>query len=152
MAGLRDFTQRTHKIVLAEKLAGFHSQLTADHLLVKAVVTGDYHVVDPRLRAFYYPHFEVDGVAAHVTLDRHELEEQITVVHVEVRYGVIVLLSALVEKFLVVDISLVYAEYLVEPVGGIDGVAYPVYVVDIIFLAFAEVDVNVYGLIVVRHH
>ena len=84
VAGLSDFTCRTHEIAFGEQVARAHTQLAAYHFLVEAVVTVDYDIVDTRLRTFDYTHLERDAVADYIALDRHEVVEQIAAVHIEV--------------------------------------------------------------------
>ena len=73
-------------------------------------------------------------------------------VHVEVRNGVVVGGEALVHELLIVDVAGLHAEVVVEHLGGIDGVAYPRYILDVVFASFVDGDVDVDGLFVVRHN
>ena len=152
MAGLGDFTSRTHKVALAEEFAWLDTELTADHLFIEAVVTVDDYVVDSGLRAFYNAHFEVDGVAAHVLFHRHYVKEEITVVHVGAGYGVVIIGGALFQECLIVDVTFLYAEERRKIFGGIDGVAHPGHIVDEVSLAFIEVDIYVDCLFVIGDH
>ncbi len=96
------------------------------------------------MRAFYHSHFEGYGVAFDFALDGYELVEEVAVVHVEVRHGVVVVGGeALVEQLLVVYVARLHVEVGVEHVVGVDSVAYPVYVFDKVLRAFVEVDVHI---------
>ena len=152
VTGLCNFASRTHKVGFREQVARAHAQFAANHLFVEAVVTVNHHLVDGSLFAFEHAHFQCDGVAFNLTFNRNELVEQITVVHVKVGNCVVVLLSAFVEQFLVVYIAFFNAEHIVEYASGIHGVAHPVDVADVVFLAFVDSEIDVDGLFVVVHH
>ena len=152
VAGLRDFTGRTHKVVLAEQLPRTHAQLAAYHLLIEAVVTVDYHLVDTGLRSLEHAQLEVYRVAVHILFDRYELIEQITVVEIIVGHGVVIILRALVEQLLVIDRTRLDAEHAVEVVGIEHRVAHPLDVVDIIFLTLFERYIHIDGLFIVGHN
>ena len=91
-------------------------------------------------------HLEVDGVADDVHLGGLERVEDVSVVPIEVANGVVVLNKSLFHELLVVDIALVHSELRTQEVGGVDGVADPVDVSDVVFLAFVDLDVDVHVL------
>ena len=152
MAALGYLAVGAHEVALREEFAGAHAQLAADNLFVKAVVTVDDHVVDTCLGAFRYSHLEVDRVADDVALDGLEVIEEIAAVHVVVGDGVFVLIDALFKQLLVVDVPLFYSENLVEGRRGIERIAHPCYIVDIISFAFVDTDVDVDILVIVGHN
>ncbi len=152
MACLCDFTHGAHQLGLAEEVAGTHAELAADNLFVQSVVAVDYHIVDAGLRAFDHSHFEGYGVAFDFALDGYELVEEVALVHIEVRHGVVVGGEALVEQLLVVYVARLHVEVGVEHVVGVDCVAHPVYVFDKVLLAFVEVDVHVNVVLIVGHY
>ncbi len=152
MSGLGDFACRAHEVGLAEEVARTHTELTADDFLVEAVVAVDDDVVDTCLRAFDHAHLKRDGVARYFTLDGHEVVEEVTLVHVEVGHGVVVLGESLVHELLVVDVAGLHVEVGVQHLVGVDGVADPLDVLDVVLVAFVEVDVHVDLVVVVGHH
>jgi len=147
-----DLACGTHQVGLAEQVARTDAQLAADHLLVQLVVAVDHDAVDTRLRTLYDAHLQRDGVSVDALLDGDEVEEQVSVVCVEARHGVLVLVGALVQHLLVVDVAGIHTQHGVKRLGGVDCVAYPVDVGNVIFLALVHVQENVDGLVVEPGH
>ena len=141
-----------HKVFLREEFARAHTQLAAYYLLIQAVVAVDHDVVDASLRTLDHPHLERNAVALDFRLDRHELEEEVSVVHIQVGNGVVVLKGALVEQFLVVHIAGFHSEDCVESRRRVDGVASPRNVGDIVFLTLLDVDMHVDKVVFVSRH
>ena len=152
MSCLGDFTCRAHKCLLVEQFTGAHTQLAAHHLLIEAVVTVDYHLVDTRLRTLDDVHFEVDRVGVNVLLNRHEVEEEVAIVHVEVGNGIIVFGGTLVEELLVVHVARLDTEDIVEHIRGVDGVSHPVDARDIVFLSFLNLEIHIHLVVIVVYH
>ncbi len=149
---LCNLTRRTHKVILGEQVTWSHTQLAPHDLLIQAVVTIDDHLVDACLLAFVHAHLQIDAVAAHLALHGDELVEEVSVVHIQVGDSVVVFLSALVEQFLVVDVTLAESQHIVEHSSGIDGIADPADIVDVVSLALVDGDVNIDSLFVVVDH
>ena len=124
-------------------------KFTADYLFVKSVVTVDDNAVDSCLWTFHDTHFQGNGVAFDFRFDGHKLEEEVAVVHVEVGYGVFVFCRTLVEQCLVVDVTRLDAENVVECRRRIDCVACPRDVGNEVLFAFFHINVDIYGLFVV---
>ena len=100
-------------------------------------------MADVCLCALLDAHFEVDGVAYDVYLNRVEVVEQVTVVPVVVTHGVVVLREAFLHLLLVVDVAFLHAQGLVEVVAGDDGIAYPRDVAQVVLLAFVDFDEDI---------
>ena len=146
------FACGAHQVAFGEKLARAHAQLAAYHFLVELVVAVDHHFVHAGLRTLDHTHLQGDRVALYFLLDRDKLEEQVAVVEVEVRHGVVILGGALVEHLLIVDIAWIHAEIRVEHVGRIDRIAHPGYVADVILASFVDTHEHVdLAVIVFRH-
>ena len=77
------FPDRTLEVGLAEKISRSGEYLTPDDFLVGEVVAVDYDVVQSGLLALGYSHLHVYRVSLDVRLDRSEVEEEITVVTIE---------------------------------------------------------------------
>ena len=152
MTRLSNLAGRAHQVVLAEQIARTHTQLAAHHLLIQPVVAVDDHLINTCLLALIHAHLQVDGVALDARLDGDKLVEEVAIVHIQVGDSIVILLCALVEQFLVVDIALADAQHFVEHGGRIDGVAHPRHTVDVVFLALVDGDVNVDRLVVVVDH
>ena len=126
--------------------------LAPDHLLVGEVVAVDYDVVERGLLALRDAEFDVHGVVLDIGLHRGHVEEEVAVVPVELGDVVFVLLPAAVEPVLhghdVIDVALADGEHRIERVGGIHGIAGPVYVAEIVAVALVEdqVDSEAVGL------
>ena len=135
-----------------EEVAGLGAQFAAYDVFIDAVVAGDAHAVERGLAVFGDAHLEVDGVTVDVDLHGVEVVEHVAVVVIKVADGVFVLAQALVEEFLIVDVALLHLQHVGEEVGLIDRVAHPADISQIIFPAFAEVEVDVYVLLVDRCH
>ena len=114
MTGLCNFTGRTHQVFLGEQLTRTHAELTADNLFIKAVVTVDDDAVDTSLRTFDDTHLESNRVTLHLRFDWNELEEQVTVIHIEVGNGIVVFHRTLVQQSLVVNVAGLHAENGIE--------------------------------------
>ncbi len=152
MSGLSDFAQRTYKVALAEQFARFYTELAADNLFVKSVVAVDGHIVDSGLRTFHHTHFQRYAVAGNFAFDRHEVIEQVTVVHVQVGHSVLVFGESLVHQLLVVYVAGLEFEIGVEYFIGVYRVAHPCNILDIVLASLVDVDVNIDHLLVVRHY
>ena len=145
-------TLRALQGVLGEEVAGLGAQLATYHVFIQTVVTVDAHVVDVGLRTLLDTHFEVDAVAYHVDFGRHQVVEQVTRVPVVVTHGVLVFGESLVQQLLVVHVALVHAQHAAQIVGGIDGVAHPRDVAQIVLLAFIHLDAYAHVLVVMVPH
>ena len=95
-----DFPDRPLEIALAEEIARAGEYLTADDLLVGEVIAVDDDVVQCSLLALDDAHLDIHRVTSHIHLDRLHIEEEISVVPVELGYIHLTLLSASGEPFL----------------------------------------------------
>ena len=152
MAGLGYFTQRAHKVGLTEQFAGLDAQLAAHNLLIKTIIAIDYYVVDTGLGAFHNAHFQRNTITVNIFFDRYELEEEISVVHVQRVDCIIISTQSLVHVLLVVDISGLHTKDAVEYSIGIHCIAYPIDILDVVFFAFVNIDIDVYKFFVIRHN
>ena len=149
MAGLSNLTSRANQVFLAEELAWTHTQLTANNLLIEAIVTINHNLIDACLLALINSHLQIDRIALDVSLGGNKLEEEVTIVHIHIGNGIVVLDCALIEQFLIIDITLLKAQNLIQHRGGINGVAHPVDIRDIIFLTLVDLEVDVDALVVI---
>ena len=102
------------------------------------------------LRALHDAYLYINRVINDVDVGGLNAREDITVIIVVVMHGIVVLNQSLVHELLVVDVTFLHIQDLVENIRIIDGVAYPCDVANIVFLAFVDFDVNVDMLIVDR--
>ena len=141
-----DFTYRALEVGLAEEVTRAGEDLAAHHLFVGEVVAVDDDVVQDCLLAFGDAQLHVHGIVLDIGLHRGEVEEKVAVVPVELGDVVFVLLAAAVETLLhrnhVVNVALVDGEHGVQLVGGVDGVAGPGDVAEIVLVALVEDQVN----------
>ena len=152
MPGLGNLAHRAHEVLLGEEFAGLYAEVAAHHLLIKAVVAGDCYLVDASLRTLHHAQLQVYGVAVDVLLDGHDVEEEIALVHVGRRYGILVLCQTLVEVFLIVHIARLHVEEVVELVCVVDGVAHPGDVGEIIAVTLLKGDEHINLVFVPRRH
>ena len=152
MARLGDFAHRAHEVLLGEQVTGAHTQLATYHLLIQAVITVDDHLVDAGLLALIHAHLQRDAVTLDFALNRDEVIEEVTVVEIEIGNGVIILLGTLVEKFLVIDVTLLDAQHLTQSGRRIDGIAHPGDIRDIVAFALADLEVNIHALLIKGHN
>ncbi len=152
MSHIGDLACRTHQVILAEEVAGTHPKLPSHHLFIKAVVACYVDGVDTCLRTLHHTHLQSDRIIADVTLYRHDIGEKITVVVINVADGILIVTQALVQKFLVIHIARLHIENRFEQLGRIYGIAYPVYVRDMILVALIDRYVDVHIAVVVAHH
>ena len=66
-------------------------------MLIYARVTYNIDLVDRCRTTFVDTHLKVDGVVIHIHLDRLNVEEQVTLVGVELAHGIIVLVQTFVQ-------------------------------------------------------
>ena len=102
-----------------------------------------------RLRSLEDTHLEIDTVADDVHLRWLQVIEEVTVVPIEIAYGILVLAQSFLQQSLVVDVAFLHTEEAVQLVGSNDGVAHPCHVTQVIFLSFLYLDVDVDVLLVV---
>ena len=103
---LGNLTHRAHEVFLGEQVAGAYTQLTANDLLIQAVVTVDDHLVDACRRTFNYAELEIYRVALDIYLDGIHAEEEVALVHVEGADAVLILVDTFLDLPLVIDIAL----------------------------------------------
>jgi len=96
-----------------------------------------------RLRSLEDTHFEVDAVTDDVDFSRLKLIEEVTIVPVFVADSVVILRQTLVEELLIIHISLPHAEDTTEEIGGIDGVAHPCDVAEIVLLSLLHLHIYI---------
>ena len=51
-------------------------------MLIQTVVTIDDDLIDTGLRTFEQTYLQIDGVVQHIALDRNQLEEKVSSVHI----------------------------------------------------------------------
>ena len=139
----------TFEGLLAEEVAGLVAELAADNVLVDAVVTVDAHVADVGLLVLLDAHLQVHAVAHDVHLHGVELVEEVAVVVVEVADGVVIRAEALLEVRLVVDVTLLHAQLIVEVCRRVERVSHPLDVADVVLLTFLHPDDDVDRALVV---
>ena len=142
--------QRAGEGFLREQVARLGAEFAPDHVFVEAVVAVDAHVRQVGLRSFDHAHLQVDGVSVDVHFGRGDAGEHVAVVVVEVSGRVLVLLKPLPHQFLVVDVAFLHAQDGRQIVGGVDGVAHPGHVSQIILASLVHlyVYVDVLGVVV----
>ena len=146
-----EFTHRTREGIHGEEIAGLGAKFAADDVIVDAVVAGDTNAVVSGLTSFAHANFEVDTVFVYFDFDGIGTEEDVTVVVILVADGVFVGIESLVEERLVVDVALFHAQSGFECLRGIDGVAHPGDIAEVVARALVEVDVDIDVLVVVSH-
>ena len=141
-----DFPDRPLEIGLAEKIARLGVDLPTYNLLAGKVITIDYDVVQGGLLTLGDPHLDVDRVSLDVQLDRSDLEEQVTLVSVQLRHVIISLFSSsgepLGHSHHVIWVALVDLENAVELLRRVDGVSSPSHVPEVVFLSLVELEVD----------
>ena len=148
MSHRSQLTSRTHQSLLREEVTWLGTELTAHHILIKTGVTVDTYVAQVSLRSLCHAHLQVDGIAVDVDFGRIDAGEHVTVVVVEVRHRIIVFVQSLVQHLLVINITLLHTQQVVEPVGLIYGVTHPRDVAHEVLLAFVHLDIYVHMLLV----
>ena len=151
MAGLGDFARRTDKVALAEKLTGLYTEFTADNFFIQTVVAVDDDAVYASLRAFEHAQLEVDTIVVNIFLNRHQLIEEVSLIHICIRHGVVVGGETFLQFLLIVNVAGLHSQEIVELVGIIYGVADPGNITNVIFMTFFKVNVDVDLLVVVWH-
>ena len=145
-------TGSTHQGLLREEVTRLGAQLTTDHILVKTVVTIDTHMTESCQRTLLYAHLDIDGVAHDIHLGRIDAGEHITVVPIQVTHSVIVATQTLFQQCLVIYVTTLHGEQLVQSVGSIYGITHPLDVADVVFLTLIHLDIDIDMLVVVVPH
>ena len=91
---------------------------------------------DVCLGTFLNTHFQVDGVTNYIDLRRIKLVEEVSVVPVQVTYGIIIVLQAFVHELLVIYVALLHAKHGLQDVCLIYGITNPCDITEIVFLSF----------------
>ena len=95
----------------AELVTRDREQFSADNIFIGLVVPGDRHIFDRRLRTFRHPDLEVNGIIINGRFDRVDMEEQITVIHIEIR-DTSAFLRYLIAKLLVQKIDVIHVAFM----------------------------------------
>ena len=135
---------RTHHIAPVEQLARLGADLAPDHVFVGLGVAFDDDVADPVLLPFTQPQVQVYAVAFHQQLHRVGVEGEVTIIHVQ-RTDVAtarVHVQAAVQLLLVVHITLLDVEDVLELLRGVLGVARDVHVAVVELATFVHGDVD----------
>ena len=106
-------------------------------------------MVQTGLRAFHDAHLQVDGVAYDIHFHGVDVREDVTIVIIVVAGCVIVFFQALVDKFLVIDVTLLHIEHGIQVVGGHDGVAHPCDITDVVLVTLFNLYIDVHVLLVI---
>lgn len=152
MSGICNFAQRTHKVVLAEKLAGLDIKLAAYNLFIQAVIALNNDIVDACLRSFLHTELQINRITLNIFFDRNEAIEQIAIVHIPVRHRVIIGLQTLFKKLLVIHVALLHIKHAVKKLGVVESVSDPCYIIDIVSFALFKVDIYINTLFIVGHN
>ena len=147
---LLDFTHGTHQVFTAEKLSRTGTELTADYVFIQTVVTVDADFIDSSLTAFEDTHFQVDGVTYDIYFHGVERVEEVTVVVVEVADSVFICTGTLFQQLLIVDVALLHTEQEIQLLGRIEGVTYPRYIAQVVFLSFFDFHEDIHRTVVIR--
>ena len=101
------------------------------------------------MSAFEDTHFQVDGVSYDVDFYGLEAVEEVTVVVVKVADGVFVGHGTLFQQFLVVDVTFLHAEHVVQLFGRIQRVTHPCDIAEVVFVSFFYSHEDVHRTVVV---
>ncbi len=84
--------------------------------------------------------------------DRYDGGEEVTMVCIKARHCVLIFAEAFFEHLLVVCLSGVHSQIGVKGLCGVDCVADPFYVADVVFLSFVNSQEHVYRFVIVFSH
>ena len=149
---VRQFAYGAFDALHGEEVAGLGAELAPYDIVEHALIARDAHAVEGGLLAFANAHFEVDAIAFHIDFHGVETVEDIAIVVVLLPDGIFVFREALVAQADVIDIALLHAEGMIEGIGGIDRIAHPADIAEIIFPSFIEVEIDIHVLLIVGHH
>ena len=147
-----DFTIGTFQSLLAEQVTGFGTQLTANHALVHTVVTTDGDVAYRGLRPLEDTEFQIYRVAVDIHFHRIQPVEHISVIVIKITHGILVGRRALLQFRLVVYVSFLHPQQIVQCCRGINRIADPFNIAQIVPLAFFHLHIHVHRLLIMRHH
>ena len=146
-----EFTHRAREGIHGEEVAGLGAKFAANDVIVDTVVAGDANAIVGGLFAFAHANFEVDAVFVDLDFNGIGTEEDITVVVILVADGIFVGVESLVEQRLVVDVTLFHAQGGFECLRGVDGVAHPGDVAQVVARSLVEFEVDIDVLVVIGH-
>ena len=124
-------------------MSGFGIEFAAHYMLVHARVTYYIYLIDGSRSALVDPHLEVNGVVVHIHLDGIDVKEEVTLIGVQFRHGIIVLRESFVELLEVIRRAGLDTQDGVEVVVGVDGVADPVDGADVVLVALADGHIDI---------
>ena len=140
------FTCRTLKCFLREKVTWLCTQFTTNNILVKAVITINLHTIDTCLLSLSDTHFKVNRVADNIHLCWLQVIEEISIIPISITHSILILWKTLVQVSLVVHVALLHIEQTRQIVGWVNGITYPLDVTDIILLTLIYLYIDIYML------
>ena len=147
-----DFTIRTFQSLFAEQVAGFGTQFPTHHALVHTVVTADGNMTYRSLRSLGNTEFQVNRVAVDIHFHRIQPIEHISVIIIKITHGIFIGRRTLLQFRLVIHIAFLHAEQVIQGCRGINRIAHPFYIAEIIPLTFFHLHVHIHRLLIMRRH
>ena len=97
MAHCRNLPVRTLQSLHREEVAGLVPQFPSYHILIYAVISGDPHMADMSLGSLEDTHLQVNGVLHHIHHNGIKLREDITIIIIQVSYGIVIHLQPVIQ-------------------------------------------------------
>ena len=146
---LCQLTHRTHQVFTAKEHTGLRAQLSANDVFIQAIVTLDDHLVDRSLRTLLNTDLQRDRVALHVGLDRIGVEEEVAIVEVDVRHGIVVGAQTLVQLLLVIHLAGLHAQHGHQVVRCVLRVTHETNIFQVVLLSLLNLEMDIYLLLVI---
>ena len=119
-------------------------------MLIQPVITLNDDFVDTSLLSFVHTQFQVYGIIFDIYFDRIELEEKITVIHIQIGNCIFIFHSPLPQELLIIYISRFHSKQCTQVFRRIKGIPHPTDIPQIIFSAFIYLNEYIYSLIIIR--
>ena len=147
-------TDGLHKQCTVVELARTGVKLSTNNLVIYAHITGDAYIIDSKLLTLEYANLKVERVRTDNNLGRLNLRHEITVILIEtrdrhlLRIHLLADTESLVDRLLVVNITAIYREQLLQILGFITRVTNPRDIADVVFVTLLYLDVQTDTLLV----
>ena len=152
MTHLRQLTNRTNQVITAKQHTWLRTQLTTYDILIQTIVTIDDNPVDRRLRSLLDTDLQGDRVVLDLHLNRIGVEEEVTVIEIDVRHRVLVRTQTLCQFLLVIDLTRLHAQDGSQIIGRVLRITDKPDILQEILLSLNDLQEDIHLLLIVVHH
>ena len=152
MTHLRQLTNRTNQVITAKQHTRLRTQLTTYDILIQTIVTIDDNPVDRRLRSLLDTDLQGDRVVLDLHLNGIGVEEEVTVIEIDVRHRVLVRTQTLRQFLLVIDLTRLHAQDGSQIIGRVLRITDKPDILQEILLSLDDLQEDIHLLLIVVYH